>query len=144
GVSCLGHDDRDVTRRLLCRHSGGRKPSDDDIDLETNQLSCQFGKSVDLSLRRPKLKSNVLPLDIPQIAQALPKLPPKFFRAYVANNQRADSRHLRLLRARRERPRCRRAAPPRSVMNVRRFTRSPRRRGRATWAEFLDRLLSPF
>src|SRR5436190_13720761 len=68
GVSCLGHDDRDVTRRLLCRHSGGRKPSDDDIDLETNQLSCQFGKPVDLSFRRPKLKSNVLSLDIPQIA----------------------------------------------------------------------------
>jgi hypothetical protein len=68
GVSCLGHDDRDITRRLLCGHSGGRKPSDDDIDLEMNQLSCQFGKPVDLSFRRPKLKSNVLSLDISQIA----------------------------------------------------------------------------
>src|SRR5215831_55687 len=67
-ISGLGHHDRDFPRRLLCRHSGGREPSDDDIDLETNQFSCQFGKSVDLSFRRPKLKSNVLPLDIPQIA----------------------------------------------------------------------------
>jgi hypothetical protein len=55
-------------RRLLCRHSSGREPSDDYIDFKTNQLSCQFGKPVDLSFRRPKLKSNVLPLDIPQIA----------------------------------------------------------------------------
>src|SRR6202048_5444977 len=63
----------------------GVNQSDDDIDLETNQLSCQFGKPVDLSFRRPKLKSNVLPLDIPQIAESLPKLPPEFFRAYIAN-----------------------------------------------------------
>src|SRR5215471_10458304 len=68
GVSGLGHHDRDFPRRLLCRHSGGREPSDDDIDLETNQLSCQFGKPLDLSFRRPKFKSNVLPLDVPQIA----------------------------------------------------------------------------
>src|SRR5262245_12017718 len=67
-ISGLGHHDRDFPRRLLCRHSGGGKPSDDDIDLETNQLSCKFGKPVDLSFRRPKLKSNVLPLDILQIA----------------------------------------------------------------------------
>src|SRR5947208_2713972 len=67
-ISGLGHDDRDFARRLFCRHSGGSEPSDDDIDLETNQLSCQFGKPVDLSFRRPKLKSNVLPLDISQIA----------------------------------------------------------------------------
>ncbi len=51
-ISGLGHHDRDFPRRLLCRHSGGREPSDDDIDLETNQLSCQFGKPVDLSFRR--------------------------------------------------------------------------------------------
>src|SRR6516225_9901868 len=121
GVSGLGHHDRDFPRRLLCRHSGGREPSDDDIDLETNQLSCQFGKPVDLSFRRPKLKSNVLPLDIPQIAWSLPKFPPEFFRADIANNQRADGRHLRLLRARGERPRRRAAeqrdklAPPHSI-----------------------------
>ena len=68
GISGLRHDDRDFVRRLLCRQSGGCEPSDDDIDLETNQRSCKFGKPVDLSFRRPKLKSNVLALDIPQIA----------------------------------------------------------------------------
>src|SRR5215471_20832847 len=57
---------------------------------------------------RPKLKSNVLPLDIPQIVQSLPKLPPKLLRIDIANDQCADGRHLRLLCARRERPRgCR-------------------------------------
>src|SRR5262245_51171794 len=109
GVSGLGHHDRDFPRRLLCRHSGGREPSDDDIDLETNQLSCQFRNPVDLSFRRPKLKSNVLPLNIPQIVQSLPKLPPKLLRIDIANDQCADGRHLRLLCARRERPGCRTA-----------------------------------
>ena len=68
GISCLGHDDRDVTRHLLCRHSGGREPSDDDIDFETDQLGGQLGQPFEMSFRRPKLKSNVLPLDIAQIA----------------------------------------------------------------------------
>ena len=43
----------------------------------------------------------------------------------------------RLLRPRRERPRA--AAPPSSVMNSRRFIRSPRRRGRAESVEFRGR-----
>jgi hypothetical protein len=34
------------------------------------------------------------------------------------------------------------AAPPSREMNWRRFTRSPRRRGRAEWAAFLDQALS--
>jgi hypothetical protein len=90
--------------------SGGREPSDDYIDFETDQLGGQLGKPIEMSLRRSKLKSNVLPLDITQIAQSLPELPPKLFRTYIANNQRADGRHLRLLRPRRERPGDSRAA----------------------------------
>ena len=43
--------------------------------------------------------------------------------------EEADHRHRRLLRAHAKRPRA--AAPPRSVMNSRRFIRSPRRRARA-------------
>src|ERR1700736_1823659 len=54
--------------------------------------------------------SNVLPLDIPQIAQPLPKLPPKLFWVDIANDQCADGRHLRLLRVGRERPHSRRTA----------------------------------
>jgi hypothetical protein len=42
--------------------------------------------------------------------------------------EKANHRHRRLLRARRERPRSRRAAEQR--MNSRRFIRSTRRRGR--------------
>src|SRR6266576_112283 len=103
-VSCLGHDDWDFVRRLPCRQSGGREPSDDYIDLETDQLGGQFGKPVEVSLRRSKLKSNVLPLDITQIAQSLPELPPKLFRADIANNQYANGRDLWLLRECGERP----------------------------------------
>src|SRR5262245_2198106 len=39
----------------------------------------------------------------------MPKLPPECIRAYIANNQRADCRHLQLLRACGERPRRRTA-----------------------------------
>jgi hypothetical protein len=100
GISRLGHDDRDFTRCLLCRQSGGREPSDDHIDFATDQLGRQFGKPVHLSFRRSKLKSNVLPLDIPQIAQRLPKLPPKLSWIGIANDECADDRQLRrLLRA---------------------------------------------
>ena len=59
GISCVA---------CFAARAVGVEPSDGDIDLETNQLSCKFGKPVDLSFRRPKLKSNVLALDIPQIA----------------------------------------------------------------------------
>src|ERR1700676_5774645 len=71
-ISRVRHDDRDLARRLLCRLSGGREPSDDYIDFETDQLGGQFGKSFSLSFRRSKLKSNVLPFEVPQIAQPLP------------------------------------------------------------------------
>src|SRR5262249_40089078 len=85
------------------------EPSNDYIDFETDQLGRQFGKPVEMSFRRSKLKSNVLPLDIPQIPQSLPKLTPKLFRIDIANDQCANGRHFRLLRVRRERPHSRRA-----------------------------------
>src|ERR1700738_3666991 len=103
-ISRVRHDDWDFARRLLCRLSGGREPSDDYIDFETDQLGGQFGKPVDLSFRRSKLKSNVLPFDVSQISQPLPEYSPKLFRIGIANNQRADRRHLRLLRPRHARP----------------------------------------
>jgi hypothetical protein len=106
----------DFVRRLLCRQSGGCEPRDDYIDLETDQLGGQFGKPVEVSFSRSKLKSNVLPLDIPQIAQPLPKLPPKLFRTDIANDQCADGRHLRLLREGRERQYGRCAAEQRDEL----------------------------
>jgi hypothetical protein len=59
---------------------------------ETDQLGGQLGKPVHLSFRRSKLKSNVLPLDIPPIAQRLPKLPPKLSWIGIANDECADDR----------------------------------------------------
>src|ERR1700730_13828922 len=79
--------------------------------LRRTSSAANSGSPVEVSSRRSKLKSNVLPLDIPQIAQPLPKLPPKLFRIDIANDQCADGRHFaRLLRACRERPSSRRAA----------------------------------
>ena len=43
-ISRVRHDDWDFAGRLLCRLSGGREPSDDYIDFETDQLGGQFGK----------------------------------------------------------------------------------------------------
>ena len=83
-----------------------REPSDDHIDFETDQLDGQIGNSVSLSFRRSKLKSNVLPFDVPEIAQPLPKHSPKLFRIGIANDQHADRRHLRLLRCAGKRPPC--------------------------------------
>jgi hypothetical protein len=86
------------------------------IHVETDQLGGQFGKPVEASFSRSKLKSNVLPLDVPQIAQPLPKLPPKLFWIDIANDQCADGRGLRLLRVGRERPHSRRAAEQRDEL----------------------------
>src|SRR6266700_3434528 len=52
------------------------------------------------------------PLDIPQIAQPLPKLPPKLFWVDIAYDQCADGRHRRLLRVGRERAHSRRTEQP--------------------------------
>src|SRR5262245_36258032 len=51
-IASVGHDDRDFACRLLCRLSGGREPSDDHIDFETDQLDGQIGNSVSLSFLR--------------------------------------------------------------------------------------------
>ena len=104
-ITRVGHHDGDFVRRLLCRLCGGREPGHDDIDLETDQLGSQFGKPIGLSLCRSKLEPNVLSLDISQLAQSLPKVPPKLFRIGTAEDQCADGRQFcRLLRAPRERP----------------------------------------
>ena len=81
-----------ISRVACCAaRASGREPSDDDI-FETDQLGGQLGKPVHLSFRRSKLKSNVLPLDIPPIAQRLPKLPPKLSWIGIANDECADDR----------------------------------------------------
>jgi hypothetical protein len=67
GISRLSHDDRDFPRRSPRRQGSGREPRDDNVNLKSDQLRGQFGKPVDLAFRRSKLKSNVLPLDVPQI-----------------------------------------------------------------------------
>src|SRR5207253_552568 len=96
-ISRVRHDDGDFVRGLLCRLSGGGEPGDDDVDLETDQLGGQLRKPVELSVRRSKLVTNVLPFDIPEIAHALPKLAPKLSRVGIADDQGTHDSNLRRL-----------------------------------------------
>ena len=104
--------------------------SDDDIDLELDELCRDLGKALDASLRPAVFDRNVTTLDPAEFTQPPHKCgsPMTLSRSgrgpknpmigiFAGCCARAASGHA--------------AAPPSSVMNSRRFTRSPRRRGRA-------------
>ena len=64
-IPAFCHHDWDFAGRLLCRLSGGREPSDDYIDFETDQLGGQFGKPVDLSFLADRNSNRMFsPLDV--------------------------------------------------------------------------------
>ena len=125
-VACFAASDR-----------GSRR--DNDIDLEPDELGRDLGEALAASLRPAILDRDGAALDPAEFAQPLHKSGDPWARGRGCRpDQKPDGRQLcRLLRARRERPR--RAAPPSSVMNSRRFIRSPRRRGRAATAGFRGR-----
>src|SRR6185295_1818744 len=50
------HENRNLTRRLLCRQGAWCEDGSDDIDLETNQLLGQLRKSIGLCVRRTQLE----------------------------------------------------------------------------------------
>src|SRR5262249_9293215 len=87
--------------------------------LRRTSLGGQFGKPVEASIRRSKLKSNVLPLHIPQIVQPLPKHPPKLLRIDIANDQCANGRQTFACCARAASGHAT-AAPPSAASNSRR------------------------
>src|SRR5262249_53623881 len=97
---------------LCCRDSG---PScEDDIHLETDELGCDFAIALVASLRPAILDSDGAALDPAKFTQPLhegrgPRIPVQ----RRARPEKPDGRQLRLLRARRERPRRRRAAEER-------------------------------
>src|SRR5262245_16377305 len=109
-ISGERHDDRNFARCPLRSLRGRCEPSHDEIDIEPHERRGQFGKTTYLSLVRSELVSNASPLDITQLAHHLLKQLPESVGTGGFNHQNANCRHLHLLRARRERPRSRRAA----------------------------------
>jgi hypothetical protein len=82
----------------------------DDVDLEGNQFCGKPGKSIEFLFRRTELEEKILAFDITGFAQSFVQLRPKGMDIRIAYDKRTNSIHLRLLRARRERPRDRGAA----------------------------------
>ncbi len=62
------HENRNLTRRLLCRQGAWCEDGSDDIDLETNQLLGQLRKSIGLCVRRTQLECIIFPFDEPKLA----------------------------------------------------------------------------
>ena len=111
-------DDRDDRCRLLCRDDCRGSRRDNDIDLEPDELGRDLGEALAASLRPAILDRDGAALDPAEFAQPLHKsggpLAPGRRRARA---QEPDGRQLRrLLRARRERPRRRRAAEQRDEL----------------------------
>src|SRR5215510_10732919 len=103
--------------------------------LTAYQIGCEVGQYVVLVLRPAILDHNISALDVAGFTKALPECGQI---ACTISKRRAaeesDHRHCRLLRARRERPRCCRAAEQRDELaTVHSITSSARpERGRGT------------
>ena len=128
--------DRDRAALPLQPGGGPSRMCEDHVGLQADQL---FGKR--RNALRPGGREAIVEADIATLrpSASFQPLPERCearlrFRIVLGDgHEHADAPHpAGLLRARRERPR--RAAPPSSVMNSRRFIRSPRRRGRAASA----------
>jgi hypothetical protein len=96
---------------------------ENDVDLQADQFGCDLGEALAFSVRPPNLYRDVATFDPTKLTQ-----PPDEHGEALAVRRRGgraqepDGRQpLRLLRARRERPRRRAAEPPSRVMNARRL-----------------------
>src|SRR5262245_47716565 len=95
---------------------------EDDIDFQSNELGCELGEAFAASLRPAIFDREIAAVDPAEFAQSLHEGGgPLALRRRAARSEQSDSRHLRLLRARRERPRRCAAeqrdelAPPHSI-----------------------------
>src|SRR6516165_7109260 len=117
-VAETNEDDRDYCCDLLCRNCGWGSLGDNDIDLESDELCSDFAVAFVASLRPANLDCVGSVLDPAKLAQSLHKGgdPSALCRRCGAAHE-PDSRELyRLLRDRRERPRCYRAAEQRDEL----------------------------
>jgi hypothetical protein len=120
GVAHGTHDDGYRRGGLLSGERGVGPPSKNDVYVEADEIVCQLGKSLVVSLGVAMLEANVLALDIAKLIESLFKGVegrPGFDR----QDTDCDYFPSRLLRPCRNRPRRRAAAPPSSVMNSRRL-----------------------
>src|SRR5262249_8038660 len=105
------------------RRNGGSSIRDDNVDVEPNELSCQFGIALVASLCIPIFNREISTFDPAELAQPLHKSSdPLTFSRRRSGPQVPDDRQLpRLLRARRKRPRRRRAAQQRDELAASQF-----------------------
>ena len=64
-------DDGDRRRCAFRRHDGGIAPSDDDLDLEPDEILGEDWESPDLPLSPPGLELNVLAIGIPELPKTV-------------------------------------------------------------------------
>jgi hypothetical protein len=88
---------------LLRRLYGGRQCSDDDINLEADQLRGFLWKENTVALGRTNLQTNVLPIRVPELAERAAEGPQKDLRLWIASEQDANNWHLCCLRVHGER-----------------------------------------
>src|SRR5262249_38736684 len=106
GLPACRHDDRDCARCLLGGKRRDGTSGDDQIDIETHELSRQVGKAFSVAVGRAIFERVVPTFDISVFAQPLPeRLELCGIKRRRHHFQHADAIHLRLLRTRRERPR---------------------------------------
>src|SRR5215831_6074407 len=111
GSPATAKTNRDHRCGLLSRRNGGSSIGDDNVDVEPNELSCQFGIALAASLRIPIFNREIATFDPAELAQPLHKSSdPLTFSRRRSGPQVPDDRQLpRLLPARCKGPRDSRA-----------------------------------
>ena len=72
-ISIAPHDDRDCLGRVLRNTGHGGPIGNDDLNVQMDQLGCDFGESILFSLRKPPLNDDVLTFNVAEIAEPLAK-----------------------------------------------------------------------
>jgi hypothetical protein len=102
-ANCIGYDredDRNRAGRSLGSQRGRRIRSDDDVRIQTHQLGGELGQSFDLAACEPILDSDVLALDVPELAEPSLKRVDFLRGPRRAPMQKADAGNLPCRRAR--------------------------------------------
>src|SRR6516225_7008432 len=113
-VARRSHDDRDALRCALRGADRSGAADYDDIDLRPQQIADQRGYRFDIITIMAKLVGDVAPFDITEVAHPAHEFLAEWIVVWGSRPDVPDTRRLaRLLRARRKRPRNRRAAKQR-------------------------------
>src|SRR4029450_3787401 len=94
------HDDRDRPGRLLRRQDRWRRCRNDDIHLEAHEFAREVSKTFDPLLRPSILNRDLLALNPPQLAQALPEGLEETLGSWVSRGARGEKTYAGNLRRR--------------------------------------------